>query len=223
MKFSSRIEAVDRPGGSRRQRCARPVRLRWQLGQRRRRAVRETRAVTPTTPSPSCPRTWATPYFDTSDKPAARPRPSRSSAASSPRSAPPGGDPRRDRSAFINTADPAGRRRARRVGQRPQGTSCDAHERGTRRRHEDRHVRLRHQTPSTATCSSTRRMPSRHRRRSRSKMIGRADRRRGRCRDPLGRGQRDQPERVDRPDEGRASRPTTTPNIKRRRHRLRRR
>ena len=96
---------------------------------------------------------------------------------------------------------PAGRRRARRLGQRPDRDLRRARG-GTGRRRQGGHLRLRHRP------RVPRRVRQPGRRRGHRQGPGGhdrgADRRLRRDRDPLRRGERHQPERLDRADGGRA-------------------
>ena len=103
---------------------------------------------------------------------------------------------------YINTAAQQGRAPDR-VGQRPERDLRRA-QRGPRRRHQGRHLRLRHRPRVPRPVHQ----PG-HRRGHRDGAARddlRAGRRLRRDRDPVGDGQRHQPERLDRDDEGGARR-----------------
>ena len=110
------------------------------------------------------------------------------------------------RCSYINTAAQQGVERARRLGQRPERDLRRAQP-GPRRRRQGRHLRLRHQ----ARLPRPVRQPGHRRghRQDAGRHDRRADRRRRRDRDPVGHRQRDEPERLDRDDEGGAGRRTT--------------
>ena len=154
------------------------------------------------------PKNLGNPYFDTSTTGAEK-------AAEELGAEHRGGRPRhrqpRRAGAVHQHRRPAGRRRPHPVGQRPR-RALRRDRRGARAPASRSSPSTPTPTPTAATCSSTRPPPRASRQAARADR--RADRWRGRDRDPVGRGQRDQPERLDRHDEEGARRQPDYTDIK---------